>query len=61
MRNHRSAALHHSHLGQLWPTKNGVTIDADGVVQALVLLMEEGDVLTHPFVSAATGEIHPVV
>ncbi len=56
------------HLGQLWPTKDSATIDADEVVQALVPLMEEGDVLAHPFtrhpggfVSAATGEVHPVV
>ncbi len=56
------------HLGQLWPTKDSATIDADEVVQALVPLMEEGDILAHPFtrhpggfVSAATGEVHPVV
>ncbi len=56
------------HLGQLWPTKDNATIDADEVVAALVPLMDRGDVLAHPFtrhpggfVSAATGEVHPVV
>ena len=56
------------HLGQLWPVKDGATIDPDEVVQALMPLMEPGDVLAHPFtrhpggfVSAATGEVHPVV
>jgi dihydroorotase len=56
------------HLGQLWPVKDGVTIDPDDVVRALIPLMEPGDVLAHPFtrhpggfVSAVTGEVHPVV
>ncbi len=56
------------HLGQLWPAKDGVTIDPDEVVRELVPLMEPGDVLAHPFtrhpggfISAATGEVHPEV
>ena len=56
------------HLGQIWPVKDGATIDPDEVVRALMPLMEPGDVLAHPFtrhpggfVSAATGEVHPVV
>src|ERR1700744_1547190 len=56
------------HLGQLWPVKDGATIDPDEVVRALMPLMEPGDVLAHPFtrhpggfVSTATGEVHPVV
>lgn len=56
------------HLGQLWPEADGVTIDPDEVVRALVPLMDEGDVLAHPFtrhpggfISAETGEVHPVV
>jgi dihydroorotase len=56
------------HLGQIWPVKDGATIDPDEVVRALIPLMEPGDVLAHPFtrhpggfVSAATGEVHPVV
>lgn len=56
------------HLGQLWPAKDGVTIDPDEVVRELVPLMDEGDVLAHPFtrhpggfISAETGEVHPVV
>ncbi len=56
------------HLGQLWPVKDGASIDPDGVVRALLPLMEPGDVLAHPFtrhpggfVSAASGEVHPVV
>lgn len=56
------------HLGQLWPVKDGATVDADEVVRALMPLMEPGDVLAHPFtrhpggfISAETGEVHPVV
>jgi dihydroorotase len=56
------------HLGQIWPVKDGATIDPDEVVRSLMPLMEPGDVLAHPFtrhpggfVSAATGEVHPVV
>lgn len=56
------------HLGQLWPTKDSATVDADEVVRALIPIMEKGDVLAHPFtrhpggfISAETGEVHPVV
>jgi dihydroorotase len=56
------------HLGQIWPVKDGATIDPDEVVRELMPLMEPGDVLAHPFtrhpggfVSTATGEVHPVV
>lgn len=56
------------HLGQLWPTTESATVDADEVVTALMPLMEPGDILAHPFtrhpggfVSEATGEVHPVV
>jgi dihydroorotase len=56
------------HLGQLWPVKKGSEVNADDVVRALVPLMEEGDILAHPFtrhpggfISAETGEVHPVV
>ncbi len=56
------------HLGQLWPTKEGASIDPDEVVRELMPLMEPGDVLAHPFtrhpggfISVETGEVHPVV
>ena len=56
------------HLGQLWPTKDRTIIDADEYVRQLAPLMEEGDILAHPFtrhpggfVSAETGEVHPVI
>jgi dihydroorotase len=56
------------HLGQLWPVKEGAEVSADDVVAALVPLMDAGDVLAHPFtrhpggfISAETGEVHPVV
>jgi dihydroorotase len=56
------------HLGQLWPTKDSASIDPDEVVAAMVPLMEPGDILAHPFtrhpggfISAETGEVHPVV
>ena len=56
------------HLGQLWPEADGVTIDPDEVVRELIPIMDAGDVLAHPFtrhpggfISAETGEVHPVV
>ena len=56
------------HLGQLWPVKEGAEVNADDVVAALVPLMDAGDILAHPFtrhpggfISAETGEVHPVV
>lgn len=56
------------HLGQLWPVAEAATVDADEVVRALLPIMEPGDVLAHPFtrhpggfISAETGEVHPVV
>ncbi|MBU6419756.1 MAG: amidohydrolase/deacetylase family metallohydrolase [Proteobacteria bacterium] len=56
------------HLGQLWPEKDGVSIDPDEVVRALIPIMEPGDILAHPFtrhpggfLSVETGEVHPVV
>jgi dihydroorotase len=56
------------HLGQLWPTKDNAGVDADEYVRELVPLLDEGDVLAHPFtrhpggfVSAETGEVHQVI
>ena len=56
------------HLGQLWPEADGVTIPPDEVVEALIPIMEPGDILAHPFtrhpggfISTVTGEVHPVV
>lgn len=56
------------HLGQLWPVKEGAEVSADEVITALMPLLEPGDVLAHPFtrhpggfISAETGEVHPVV
>lgn len=56
------------HLGQLWPTKDGAAVDADAFIKELVPLLDAGDVLAHPFtrhpggfVSAETGEVHPVI
>jgi dihydroorotase len=56
------------HLGQLWRQKAGTEVDPDELVRELVPLLDEGDVLAHPFtrhpggfISAATGEMHPVV
>ena len=56
------------HLGQLWPEKPGTHIDPDALVRELVPLMDKGDILAHPFtrhpggfISAETGEVHPIV
>lgn len=65
---HEAGVPLYIHLGQLWPTKEGVTIDADAYIRELVPLLGAGDVLAHPFtrhpggfVSAETGEVHPVI
>jgi dihydroorotase len=56
------------HLGQLWPTEGKPVPDPDALVAELVPLMDEGDILAHPFtrhpggfVSARTGEVSPVI
>jgi dihydroorotase len=56
------------HLGQLWPEKPGTHIDPDELVRELVPIMDEGDVLAHPFtrhpggfISTETGQVHPIV
>jgi dihydroorotase len=56
------------HLGQLWPTAESAPIpDADELIRELVPIMDEGDVLAHPFTRhpggfvSSTGEIHPIL
>ncbi|MBE7728299.1 amidohydrolase/deacetylase family metallohydrolase [Komagataeibacter sp. FXV3] len=57
------------HLGQLWPMPDDAPdIEPDEIVRELVPIMEEGDVLAHPFtrhpggfISTETGQVHPVV
>ena len=56
------------HLGQMWPTKGKRKTDPDAVIGKAVGLMEEGDVLAHPFtrhpggfISADSGNVHPAV
>ncbi len=65
---HDSGLPLYIHLGQLWPVKEGAEVSPDDVVTALMPLLEPGDVLAHPFtrhpggfISAETGEVHPVV
>ncbi|MEO1103128.1 MAG: amidohydrolase family protein, partial [Pseudomonadota bacterium] len=56
------------HLGQLWPTADSAEIpDADELIRELIPIMDEGDVLAHPFTRhpggfvSETGEIHPIM
>lgn len=61
------------HLGQLWPTTKRVKRDqarrdGDALVRQVVPLLDEGDILAHPFtrhpggfISGDTGEVHPIV
>ena len=56
------------HLGQVWPTKDDRKVDPDEIVGQLAPLMEEGDILAHPFtrhpggfISEETGAVHPAV
>jgi dihydroorotase len=56
------------HLGQLWPTVDSAAIpDADELIRELIPVIEDGDMLAHPFTRhpggfvSATGEIHPIL
>jgi dihydroorotase len=55
------------HLGTLWPQKNGVTVDPAEIIDQVVPLLDEGDVLAHPFTRypsgfvAKDGSIHPLI
>ncbi len=55
------------HLGQLWPTKDHMVMDADELVRQVVPLLKAGDVLAHPFTRHpggfinAEGTVHPIV
>lgn len=56
------------HLGQLWPSlEEGPVPDPDELIRELVPIMEEGDMLAHPFTRhpggfvSETGEVHPIV
>ncbi|MBY6046314.1 amidohydrolase/deacetylase family metallohydrolase [Vannielia litorea] len=56
------------HLGQLWPSlEEGPVPDPDELIRELVPIMEEGDMLAHPFTRhpggfvSEEGEVHPIV
>ncbi|MFV0245858.1 MAG: amidohydrolase/deacetylase family metallohydrolase [Qingshengfaniella sp.] len=56
------------HLGQLWPSlEEGPVPDPDELIRELVPIMEEGDMLAHPFTRhpggfvSERGEVHPIV
>ncbi|WP_165857302.1 amidohydrolase/deacetylase family metallohydrolase [Marinobacter sp. JSM 1782161] len=56
------------HLGQLWPEAGKGIDDPDTVIEELVPIMQEGDILAHPFtrhpggfISCKTGELHPII
>lgn len=56
------------HLGQLWPTKDSAPIpDANELIEELLPIMEQGDILAHPFTRHPggfindDGAIHPIL
>jgi dihydroorotase len=55
------------HLGELWPTQDGVDVDMDARLPEIVALIEEGDILAHPFTRHPggfvnkEGKLHPIV
>ena len=55
------------HLGELWPTEGGVDVDMDARLPEIVALIEEGDILAHPFTRHPggfvnkDGKLHPIV
>ena len=54
------------HLGTLWPEKDGKQADVAKLVAEIVPLLDEGDVLAHPFTRhdggfVSNGKVHPVL
>jgi dihydroorotase len=54
------------HLGTLWPEKNGKPVDVARLVAEIVPLLDEGDILAHPFTRhdggfVSNGKVHPVL
>jgi dihydroorotase len=55
------------HLGTLWPEAPGAKVDAAGIIDEVVPLLDAGDILAHPFTKfpsgfvAADGGIHPLI
>jgi dihydroorotase len=55
------------HLGTLWPQKEGVSVDPRMIIEQVVPLLDEGDVLAHPFTRYpsgfvnADGTVHPLI
>jgi len=55
------------HLGRLWMEADGTKIDPDSVMAEVVPLLDEGDILAHPFTKHAgafvskEGKVHPLV
>jgi dihydroorotase len=55
------------HLGTLWPEAQGTTVDAGKIIDEVVPLLDQGDILAHPFTRfpsgfvAPDGTIHPLI
>ena len=55
------------HLGGMWPVVKESEPDPDSILEQILPLLDEGDVLAHPFTRhpgafvAASGKIHPIV
>ncbi|MCC6828462.1 MAG: amidohydrolase/deacetylase family metallohydrolase [Novosphingobium sp.] len=55
------------HLGTLWPVRDGREVDPYALLGEMIPLMDEGDILAHPFTrhpsgfTNAEGKVHPLV
>jgi dihydroorotase len=55
------------HLGTLWPEKDGKQVDTQQLLSELIPLLDEGDILAHPFSRYPSGfvgpdnKVHPLV
>lgn len=55
------------HLGTLWPEQKGAKVKPSTVIEELEPLLDEGDVLAHPFTrhpsgfASSDGKVHPVI
>ena len=55
------------HLGELWPPEGEINPDMDDYLPEIVNLLEEGDILAHPFTRHPggfvnkNGDVHPII
>ena len=55
------------HLGRMWPNAENVEVDPKSVIEAMVPLLDAGDIIAHPYTHrpagfvSPEGEVHPLI